>query len=186
MTIEVPTPSAELIQQLETATIETNQTEAAAIAAIRVRFTEYAKHNGNIQTASYHKSQEAYLMDGGRRLRAIRVFDNFGEEDGDQGSSMSGYRLYLSERGEWVEVMRAVCVFEGEEASYWVCDGETGHVRKMTDDDVASEYELAALLAELGKSMTEMTKKLPARHAKLRQRAELASRVIAAVSESRK
>jgi hypothetical protein len=206
MTIEVPIPSAELIQQLETATIDTNQTETAAIAAIRERFTEYAKHNGNIQTASYYESHgihrtdcEAYMMDGGRRVRALRVFDDFGE-DGEQGGAMTGYRLYLSERGEWIEVMRSGSwtPFEGQ-ATYWFADIESaetieltestiyeqglGHVRKMTDEEVAKEYNLDAVLTELGKSMAEMTKKLPARHAELRQRAELAARVIAAVGQ---
>ena len=43
MTIEVPTPSADLISQVETATIETNQAEIAAVMAIHEKFSPYGR-----------------------------------------------------------------------------------------------------------------------------------------------
>jgi hypothetical protein len=207
MTIEIPTPSAELLNQLETATIDADQAEIDAIKAIRERFTPYAKHNGFIQTATYAMSdsnyqvhKDAYLEAGGIKVRGLRVWDGFDSDHSDQNrGDHLGERLYLSERGEWIELKRSGVWSHWQGAScYWYTSEESaaavgviahheqhrcraGHIRYMSDLEVVAEYDLDEILKELGKSMTEMSKKLPARYTALQARAELAQRAIAAV-----
>jgi hypothetical protein len=206
MTIEVPTPSTELLTQLETVTVQTDQAEAAAIAGIREKFTCYAKHNGHIKTADFHKSdganynidRDAYHEPDGKRLQALLVADHFTEAHTDQNrGSKGGFRLYLTEAGEWLELKRVGrwTRWQGE-PSYWYTSGESGervgaldegeppaggHVRTMTDAQVADEYDLETILEQLGKTMAEMCAKLPERYNRLKTRAELAQRTIDAL-----
>lgn len=207
MTIEIPTPSAELISQLETATIETSQSETAAIAAIRERFTPYAKHNGFIQiaeysmvTSNYRRDREAYLEQDGKKLRALLACDCYTTNHSDQNRGANlGSHLYLTELGEWIEVTRTGrwSNWQGE-SYYWYSsvdsaanveleadDEAPGDVKSLTDEEVASEYNLGDILKQIGESMAEMSKKLPARYAKLQARAELAQRLIAAAKEGK-
>lgn len=207
MTIEVPTPAPEFLEQVEKALIETDQAEAAAITAIRERFAVYARHNGFIQTASYDESdganysidREAHLMDGGRCVRAIRAASSFTTKHTSRNrGTCGGYRLYLTEKGEWIEVQRVGVwsAMQGE-PGYWFCDEASadaigmehcaryGHVRRMSDEEVADEYDLDAIVEHLGKSMAELVTKLPARYTNLQARAELAQRVIAAAKEGK-
>ena len=48
-----------------------------------------------------------------------------------------------------------------------------------TDADVAGEYPLAGIVEELSKSLKTLAEKLPARMAKVQQRATLASQLLA-------
>jgi hypothetical protein len=190
MTIEIPTPSADLISQIETATIETNQAEAAAIAAIREKFTPYAKHNGTIMT-SYEQTcyassngegttERAYYQVAGRKVRGLLCWDGFDTEcpNNQNSGTYTGERLWLTEAGQWLEVSRT------GEWSQWQGSSRSwkGTVRVLCDAAVVTEYpdRLDDILEELGKSMAEMCSKLPARYSKLQARAELAQRVIAA------
>ena len=118
MTIEVPTPSAELLNSLETATIDANETGAAAIAAIRERFSVYAKHNGYIavsfELTCYASSNGEgaetveYLRDAGRKTRGLLCYDSFStERPHDQNRGIyTGERLWLT-AGGWVRVARS-------------------------------------------------------------------------------
>jgi hypothetical protein len=205
MTIEVPTPSAELISQLETAVIQTGQDEVAAITAIREKFTPYAKHNGFIKIGSFHKSdganytidREAFYERAGRRLQGLLAVDLFAEEHTDQNRGIkTGHRLYLIETGEWLELERVGCWTRWQgEPTYWYTDGDSmealeldegrppsgGHLRIMTDTEAGAEYSLEDILEELGKSMAEMCKKLPERYNRVKARAELARRTVEAL-----
>ncbi len=130
MTIEVPTPSADLISQIETATIETEQAEVAAIAAIREKFARYAKHNGFIKTGEESQytsnsswSREAYYRKPGptTRMRGILCADDFGSScnRGDQNrGTYGGSKLYLTETGEWLRITRS------GSWSHWQGEGE--------------------------------------------------------------
>ena len=210
MTIEVPTPSADLLQQIETQAIETDQTEVAAIAAIRERFAPYAKHNGYIrtadydmQTSNYRVDREAYYERDGKRVKGLLADDNFDYSHSDQNrGSRDGTRLYITESGEWLELRRVGhwTQWQGE-AQWWYTDtasclaifansdtggdydmgSEEGHIRVLTDAQVQAEYHLDAILRDLAKTMAEMSKKLPERYSRLRANAELAQRVIAGV-----
>ncbi len=206
MTIEVPTPSSDLIAQIETATINADQGELAAVRAIRERFTPFAKHNGFIKTASYARvesnyrvGREAYHERDGKRVKSLLVYDNFIERSRDQNrGDLKGDRLYLTEFGEWLRIERvgSWSCWQGE-PTWWVTDGQsadtvevsdeaaTGSARVISDADVVAEYDLDDILSELGKAMTEMTKKLPQRYSGLIARAELAARVIAALAEGK-
>jgi hypothetical protein len=201
MTIEVPTPSADLISQIETQTIQTDETETAAIAAIRERFAPYAKHNGYVRIAHYEAStcnwsvdRSVYYKDaGGKRVKALLACDSFstGSENQNNGS-LGGRRLYLLSTGEWLDIKRygSWTQWQGS-PNHWGCgadaspntdDGDDsssrGYAKIVTDSEVAADWDLAEVLADLGKAMATMCNKLPARFTALQGRAELARRIL--------
>lgn len=204
MTIEVPTPSADLIAQIETATIETNQAEIAAVMAIREKFTSYAKHNGYVRLAHYEAStcnwsvdRSLYYKDAyGKRVKALLACDDFssGREDQNHGS-LGGKRLYLLTTGEWLEIKRtgSWSAWQGS-PNQWGCgedaspnddteySGITGGYAKIVNDaHVAANWDLEEILKDLGKALADMCSKLPERHGKLKARTELAQRAIEAL-----
>jgi len=211
MTIEIPTPSADLISRIETATIETDQKETDAIAAIRQRFAGYAKHNGYIKTASFHLTSSNYSLEreafhrvDGKRIRGLLALDDFSERHSDQNrGTRHGTRLYLTEAGEWLELRREGVWSQWQGSpNYWYTDSASehgigpgsefgdeygeckfGHVKTMTDAEVAAKYSLMDILEELGKSLKTMCEKLPVRYSRLKARAELAGRVMASISQ---
>ena len=72
MKIEIHIPSADLLTQIEATNIEVLESETVAIAAIRERFTQYAKHNGYIKigdesqsTSNSSWSRQAYYRKPG-------------------------------------------------------------------------------------------------------------------------
>ena len=204
MTIEVPTPSADLISQIETATIETNQAEIAAVMAIREKFSPYAKHNGNVRLAHYEArtcnwevDRSVYYKDAsGKRAKALLACNDFtsGCEAQNHGS-LDGKRLYLLVTGEWLEIERAGSwsAYQGS-PNQWGCGEDAspdreyesnagGYAKIVNDAYVAANWSVEKLLKDLGQAMTEMCNKLPERHGKLKARAELAQRALAAVVE---
>lgn len=210
MTIEIPVPSAELLSQLETASIEVSESEQSAVAALREKFTPYAKHNGTIKIGDYDKSTSNYRVDraayyeiDGKRVKALLAKDAFSYDHSDQyRGSQFGSKLYLTESGEWLEITRVGhwTQWQGE-AQWWYCgndaaseifpsdedyDGGESHtggsIRTMSDAEVAGEYVFESVVKQLGESMAELCKKLPARYAKLQARAELAKRTLEAIS----
>jgi hypothetical protein len=197
MTIEVPTPSADLISQIETATIEALENETQAVVALREKFTPYAKHNGFIRIAyssvgnqNWRRESELYYEQDGEKVKALLVRDEFGTENTDQDrGNYTGWRLYLTAAGEWVKIKRdgnwSQLHGEGEG---WGCgcsaesnDMMGGYVKTMTDTEVAKANVFEKLLAGLATSMTDMCSKLPERYGKLKARAELAQRTVEAL-----
>jgi hypothetical protein len=150
MTIEVPTPSADLIAQIETATIETNEIATAAVASIRAKFSAYAKHNGWIKTgwesqcdSNFRWSLDAYYRAHGAtvRTRGLLCSDDFGTENarGDQNrGSFTGSRLYLTNDGEWLQITRdgSWSRWQGE-GEGWAC----GDVDWDENPDESERYE---------------------------------------------
>lgn len=205
MTIEIPTPSAELLHQLETATIETDQAETSAVASIRERFARYAKHNGYIKTAHYNGStqnynleRDAYYMRDGRKVRGLLVANDFDQPNTTEFTGdNTGTRLYLTENGDWLELERAGHWSQWQNApSWWYTDhasweaigmdevnddGEprNGGIRNLSDGQVAAQYRLKAMIETLAASMAELCKKIPERYGRLKASAELAQRVVA-------
>ena len=216
MTIEIPTVSAELLSQLETAHIEATEGEQDAVAAIRLKLTPYAKHNGFIRIARHRTfensgrelaDREWFLgIDGahvyeaeGRRVRALLAADCFGDtNDTEFTGENTGQRLYLTERGEWIEIARRGRWSNWQGSPYWwTCgvdltddggygssDMSGGSIRTITDSEVVAEYNLASILEQLGKSMAEMSKKLPDRYKRLQERAALARNVVEALAKA--
>jgi len=200
MTIEIPTPSADLIFQIENATIEVLENETRAVFALREKFTPYAKHNGFIRIAyssvgnqNWHRESELYYEQDGKRVKALLVRDEFDSQNTDQHrGNYTGWRLYLTAGGEWVKIMRdgnwSQWQGAGEE---WGCgcsaenndsdDYGDGYVKTMTDEEVAKTNVFEKLLAGFAKSMTDMCTKLPERYGKLKARAELAQRAVEAL-----
>ena len=198
MTIEVPTPSADLIAQIENATIETNELETAAVAAIRERFAPYAKHNGFIRIAysiagnqNWSRESELYYEQDGKRVKALLVCDEFGTENTDQNrGNYTGWRLYLTQSGEWLKISRdgnwSQWQGEGEE---WGCGCSAndygadigGYVNTLTDEEIAKQNIFEEIMEGLSKCMANMCSKLPERFGKLKARAELAQRTVEAL-----
>src|SRR3982751_6786391 len=135
MTIEIPTPSTDLVSQSEQATIEAVENETQAVAALREKFATYAKHNGYIKIAyfsqrgnNFSRSEELYYRQDGKRVRALLVVDDFDEENTDQNSGeYTGTRLYLTEFGGWLKIRRTGTWshWQGSPCS-WGC-GESAH-----------------------------------------------------------
>lgn len=208
-TIEVPTPSSELLASLETITIEANQAEAAAIAAIRERFAIYAKQNGYIRIARHQTYQgsgieiadrEWFLgWDGdyiyeheGRRLKGLLAYSDFDQpNDTEFTGENRGWRLYLTERGEWLKITRIGRWSQWQGSpQWWSCgpdldipeaDLSGADIRTLTDAEVADQCVFSELLKDLGQSMAEMCKKVPERYNRLKANAELAQRTIEAL-----
>jgi len=207
-TIEIPTPSADLLQQVENIRLETAQTETAAIAAIREKFGPYAKHNGFIRTARYYRGDSNYTderdayyrQEDGKRLRGLLAYDNFTQVNSDQNTGRNeGFRLYLTADVRWLKVERVGHWTQWQGSpSYWyagesaaaeinILDDEAeelpsgGNIEWMSDADVVQLCNFAELLKELGKTMESMRQKLPERYARLKERAELAQRTLNAL-----
>ena len=189
MTIEVPTPSADLISQIETAKIEAEQNESTAVAAIRERFAPYAKHNGFITTSyeltcfasSNGEGSETweYLRESGRKTHGLLCFDSFSTDrpHNQNSGTYTGKRLWLTDAG-WV------CVTRSGDWSQWQGSSRSweGRVDTLTDAMVSDTFKLADILEQLGTSMSEMCKKLPERYNRLKARAEMAQRVLTATA----
>ena len=214
MTIVIPTPPTDLVSQIETATIETLDDETKAVAALREKFAAYAKHNGYIKIADYQcrdsnfsRSEELYYRQGGKRVRALLVDDDFSSNSSNQNSGQyTGTRLYLTESGEWLKIERSGhwSNWQGTPCS-WGCgvsaspndsdnheydyaieqsgeDVQRGYVKTLSDERVAAQHDISEMLSGLTKSMTETCEKLPQRYAKLKQRAELARNILEALA----
>jgi hypothetical protein len=157
MTIEIPTPSADLLSQIETASIEIQESETAAVAAIRERFAPYAKHNGYIKTGDESQStsnsswsRQAYYSEPGPtlRTRGLLCHDSFDDNTnrGDQNrGTYSGSRLYLTDANKWLEITRSGSWSRWQgEGEGWACgDVDWDDATDETDDsygDVNSGY----------------------------------------------
>ena len=204
MTIEVPTPSADLISRIENATIEVLENETQAVVALREKFTPYAKHNGFIRIAyssvgnsNWHRESELYYEQDGKRVKALLVRDEFDSENTDQNrGNYTGWRLYLTANGEWLKIKRDGnwSQWQGEGEGWGCgCSAESnemgddygadmgGYVKILTDEQVAAQNVFEKLLEGLAKSMADMCTKLPERFGKLKARAELAQRTVEAL-----
>ncbi len=160
-----------------------------------------ARQNGYILIADYeagdansHVHKQLFLERDGKRLRALKCFDSFDKNHESQNSgSLAGFRLYLAESCEWIELERhgLWSAWQGS-PDWWGCgefvgpdgwdeeeDNSGGHVRIMTDAEVAAEYELDKIVQQLGKSLKTLAEKVPERMARVKQRAELASQLLA-------
>lgn len=201
MTIEIPTPSTDLITQIETVTIEVLENETQAVVALREKFTAYAKHNGFIRIAyssvgnsNWHRESELYYEQDGKRVKALLVRDEFDSENTDQNrGNYTGWRLYLTAGGEWIKIKRdgnwsqwqgegegwgCGCSAESNEMGDDFAADMGGYIKSLTDEQVAKANVLAELLAGLAKSMGDMCQKLPERYNKLKARGEMAKRTL--------
>jgi hypothetical protein len=197
ITITLPAIDETVIANLEILTSQASATEVEALRAIRESYAKLARQNGYVRIAHYSvsnsnwsRSNDVHYERNGRKVRALLAFDNFGSDNTDQNSgTYSGDKLYLTETGEWLRIERTGTWSQWQGSpDRWGCgvaaydtdsDSQGGNVRIVTDEEVADEYPLAGLVEELGKSLSTLAEKLPARLTKVRQRAELASKLLA-------
>ena len=205
ITITLPKIDETIISAIETETLATQETETLAIAALRTAYAPLARQNGYIKT-SYHIHQtsnfcnerETWYRHAGRKVKALLIIDNFRRTHNDENSGdQVGKRLYLAMTGtesKWIELERegTWSAWQGtpegwcagaDDAEY---DGEyadpsTGSLKIINDEQVASQYKLIDVVDGLSDSLTVMAKKLPERLTKVRQRATLASQLLASL-----
>jgi hypothetical protein len=206
MNIEVPTPSTELLTQLETTTTETIQSETIAVTAIRERFAPFPRHNGHIKigkewqsTSNSSWERNAYLSHESGKMHGLVCVDNFTESTnrGDQNrGQFGGEQLYVTQTGEWLEITRTGhwSNWQGEgggwacgdvpwssDEDYCVDRGYDGCIKTMTDAEVGAQYNLDEILDGLAAAMATMCQKLPDRLTRIKARGELAQRIISAL-----
>lgn len=199
ITITLPAIDETVIANIDTLTSQASATEIEALKAIRAKYAVLARQNGYIRIAHYSvqntnwsKSSDKHFERNGRKVRALLAFDNFESSNTDQNSgTYEGDKLYLTETGEWVRIERVGTWSQWQGSpDQWGCgtmahyaddeyDNQGGDVRLITDAEVAGEYPLAGIVEELAKSLKTLAEKLPARMAKVQQRATLASQLLA-------
>lgn len=224
ITITLPAIDETLIAAIETTTTETLATETLAFEALRKQYSKFARQNGFIKIAYYEARtvnwevqeeefyREAVLFDGlpdssvpGRKVRALLCDDNFtrGREDQNSGS-LAGSRLYLTERGKWLQITRVGSWSAWQGApDRWGCGVSVapdyndrhaidlpdlelnGSIIELTDVEVAQQYYLDEVIAELGKSLSTLATKLPARMNRLTRRLALTAELLTALGQSK-
>ena len=199
ITVTLPAIDEIVIADIDTLTSQASATEIEALKAIRDKYAVLARQNGYIRIAHYSvqntnwsKSADKHYEVNGRKVRALLAFDNFESSNTDQNSgTYEGDKLYLTETGDWLRIQRVGTWSQWQGSpDQWGCgtmahysedeyDNQGGDVRVITDADVAGEYPLAGIVEELSKSLKTLAEKLPARMAKVQQRATLASQLLA-------
>jgi hypothetical protein len=206
ITVTLPAIDEQVIASLETLITETAATEAEALRAIREKYAPLARHNGFIRiayassgSANYLREDELFYKRDGKKVRGFLAADNFGKQNyhGDENRGQyTGSQLYLTEHGEWLRIKRDGH-WSGKEGEWkhWDCGcsvddsdnggverrDSTGSVEVLTDEEAAKAFTLAEILEQLAKSLITMAEQLPARMAKLQQRAALAGQLLAAL-----
>ena len=199
ITITLPAIDETVIANLDTMTIQASATEIEALKAIREKYAVLARQNGFVRIAHYSvsntnwsTSNDVHYERKGRKVRALLAFDNFGSTNTDQNSgTYEGDKLYLLESGEWLRIERRGNWSQWQGSpDQWGCDADAspneeeyglvrlGSVRILNDAEVAEEYDLNRIVEQLGKSLRTLAEKLPERMTRVKQRAELARKLI--------
>lgn len=211
ITVTIPTINPETITTLEAAQTTEHETVVAALAAIRVKYAPLAKHAGIIRTASFEKvtsnyriEREAFYRDDywRRPVHALLACDAWDSDNTDQNRGRYfGSRLYLLPTAEWLEITRVGTWSHWQgEPDQWYCgvdceggsedgyDAEEyrdigGSVRKLTDEQVVEEgYVFKSIVDQIAESLEEMGKKLPERLCRVKERTDLAAKLLAALT----
>lgn len=203
ITLPAIDPAAiETLNQL-TSTAETLESEA--FRHLRESYGSLAKHAGYIriahyrqQTNNFDRDEDVYLERDGKQVRALLAGDTFTDKkDEEFRGRYTGSRLYLTPDG-WIEITRDGRWSQWQNsANYWGCgcnaaddidDAETrnGQVTDLTDTEASNQWELKAVLEQLGKSLTGLRDRIPERMVRIRQRAELAEKLIADLTAEKK
>jgi hypothetical protein len=141
-----------------------------------VKISHYAIGNQN-----WSESGDSYLTESGVRVKALYAADTFGSSNDEEFSgSYTGSRLFLAENG-WIEITRTGrwSSWQGS-PDYWTCDGSDdkefdspgGGIRHLTDEQVASEWDVQEVAKLLADSLSKLAVKLPERLTRKRALAE--------------
>jgi hypothetical protein len=198
ISITFPAISSQVIADLnETETILA-ASEVEFIRALRAKYGPLAKQNGNIKISYYRvgdgsnwsESESTVLREDGANVKGLLASDNFTESNTDQNSGdFGGSKLFLIHGGDmlpaWIEITRTGSWSQWQGSSnYWTCDGsfandrefgdETGSrgVRRLTDEQVAKEYDVKDIAKQLAETLADLAKKLPERLTRKRALAE--------------
>jgi hypothetical protein len=187
ITVSIPAIDDALIANLETTNVELGANEVAAVVAIRERFTQYAKHNGYIKIAwssagnqNWSNEEEEFYERDGKQVHGLLVADSFSRErDSEFRGRLTGFRLYLTDYG-WIELERrgSFSQWQGEPQSW------EAKVRDLSDEQVATEYDLLGIAHGLATALKTMAEKLPERYTKLRQKSEFTAKLIEALKQA--
>jgi hypothetical protein len=203
ITITLPAIDETIIANLDSLTTQASATEVEALKAIREKYAVLARQNGYVKIGytwrgnqNWSEEQSYHYERNGKRVKALLAFDNFEQpKTSEFAGENTGDKLYLLETGEWLRVERT-----GEWSQYqgspgwWACGegilpddwsmGERidGSIRTLTDAEVEAEYPLDGIVDEIGKSLKKLSEKLPERMSRVKQRAELASQLLAALN----
>ncbi len=194
---------SEIVAESEVAAIQVLRQKYAPFA----RQNGYVRTGWEAQSTSNSSwEREAYYRVEGKRVRALLCVDDFDSENnrGDQNRGRcTGSRLYLLASGEWLEITRVGTWSQWQgEGKGWACgdvdwdtdddgddsdydeydSGPSGSTKAVDDEYVQSHYQLGAVVKGLSEALKTMGEKLPERLAKLRQRAELAQKLLASLA----
>jgi len=207
ITITLPAINPALIASIEQESVSVAASEVDAFAAIRAAYAPLARHAGYVRIgweyrgdgSNWREERDHHYRRDGKIIHAILCDDSFDKTHDSQWTGRrTGTQLWLIETGEWLRIERDGnwSAYQGA-SEYWACGwdvpsfsedesecegGNSGSVRVIDDAEVARLYHLDAVLAELGKSLSTMAAKLPERLTRIRQRAELAAKLIAALA----
>lgn len=203
ITITVPAISPDVISAIEQETVSAEQGEIEALAALREKYGPLARHNGFIKIgysyrgdgSNWREEREYYYERDGKRVHGLLAVDNFESPNTDRNRGLrSGYRIYLLETGEWLRIERDgnwsqwqgepeewACgegiTFAAEE--YDISNSNGGSIRVISDAEVTAGDSFEVIIKGLAKELGEMRTKLPERLTRIRQRAALASELLA-------
>ena len=207
ITITIPKINPETITALETAQTQEHETVVQALAAIREKYSPFAKHNGFVKIAAtyrgdgtnWREEKDYYYERDGKKVRALLALDDFSTRNSSQNHGrVCGTRLYLLASGEWLMIERDGnwSAWQGAPESWSCgdgiinteiadsfedCENNCGSIRIVTDAQVESEFDLADILKKLADSLTTMSEKLADRLVKVKQRTAIAAQLLAAI-----
>ena len=197
MTIDMPGIDETTITAIETEATRTVEMEIQAVTALREKYAPLARHSEGVRTSYHHRGNsnyssesETFYMRDGKRVRAFLVIDDFSREHDDQNrGSLVGTRLYLTEHAQWLRLERtgSWSNWQGE-GQGWSCgvDDEDydncGSTEVITDQDVIVNYSnLEEVVDGCSDALKALAENLPLRLVKIRERASLASQLLAAL-----
>lgn len=203
ITITLPKIDETIITAIENETIATLTTETQAIQALREKYAPLARQNGYVKigyisggNSNYSFEHNAYLHEAGKKLKALRCVDGFDSKQTEQhGGVYTGSRLYLTADGRWAEITRTGSWSQWQGSTdRWECgyvvwdDGfdrdsevDDGHVAFLSDEETAAQWKMKDILDGLAESLQTLSEKLPERLSGVRNRAALASQLLAAL-----
>jgi hypothetical protein len=189
ITVELPAIDEALIERIDKTRIEAFDNECQALATLRERYAPLARHNGFVkvkyQSLGENGEESFYLLDSaGEQIRAFRCLAEFctrvDPSDSDRGT-FAGYRLYLTELGQWIQLERY------GDWSKWANEEDvwSSTVTTLTDMEVATRFELTDIIKGLSEALQKLANDLPGRLVKVQQRAKLAAELLTALKESK-
>lgn len=203
ITITIPEISEQAIADLETLHSQTLASELEAVRTLREKYAPLAKHNGFVRIGHWSRGnqnwsdeKEYHYRRDGRKIKGFLALDDFHtDNDSEFAGRQKGFRVYLLESGEWLLIQRdgRWSSYQGS-PEYWTADPEGfgdgnfedftpqgAAIQPLSDEQVAARFDVQKIVEQLGESLKGLAERIPQRMTKLRQRAELASKIVEAL-----